>query len=56
MLCVVYAQNPSPIWLFPSGSRRPPAISVNCVSRLESYRERLVFAEKARLVLISPGV
>lgn len=47
---------PSPICLLTSLSPRPPATSVNCVSRLEGYRERLVFAEEARLVLISRGV
>lgn len=34
----------------------PPATSVNYISRLEGYRERPVFAEEARLALISRGV
>lgn len=32
------------------------SFSVNYVSRLEGYRERPVFAEEARLALISRGV
>lgn len=54
VLCCCW--NPSPVCLLTSGFLRPPATSVNCVSRLEGYRERLVFAEEARLVLISCGV
>lgn len=46
----------SPVSLLTPRSLRPPATSVNCVSRLEGYRERPVFAEEARLVLISGGV
>lgn len=34
----------------------PHLTSVNRVSRLEGYRERPVFAEEARLALISRGV
>lgn len=48
--------DPSPVRLLTPWSLRPPATSINCVSRLEGYRERLVFAKEARLVLISRGV
>lgn len=47
----LYSLKASPCFLV-----RPPATSVNCVSRLEGYRERLVLAKVARLVLICRGI
>lgn len=48
--------HPSPVCLLTTWLLQPLATSVNCVSRFEGYRERLVFAEEARLALISHGV
>lgn len=53
-MCLVYSLKLLPhlaCWY-----QNPFATSVNCVSRLEGYRERPVFAEEARLALISRGV
>ncbi len=55
-VCCVLSETHPPICLLTSLSPRPPATSVNCVSRFEGYRERLMFAEEARLALISRGV
>lgn len=52
----VRPETPPPVCLLTTWFFQPLATSVNCVSRFEGYRERLVFAEEARLALISHGV